>query len=53
MTTVEMRSLGGPITEEDKKELHGLLADDVRFEEMVERAVRGMRKPGRRTKRAS
>jgi len=41
--------MGGPITEEDKKELHELLADEVRSEEMVGPAVRDMRKSGRGT----
>jgi hypothetical protein len=50
---VEMQSLGGPVTEQDKKELHELLTDEARFEKMVERAVRGMRRPGRRARRAS
>jgi len=48
--TFEMKAIGGPITEEHKKELHELLAEDARFEEMVERAVRGMGKSGRRAK---
>jgi len=50
---VEMQSPGGPITEQDKKELHERLRGETRFEKMVERAVRGMRKPGRRTRRTS
>jgi hypothetical protein len=50
---VEMRGLGGPLTEEDKRRFHELLQDEALFERMVERAVRGMRRPGRRARRAS
>ncbi|MDV3293874.1 MAG: hypothetical protein LYZ70_06355 [Nitrososphaerales archaeon] len=45
-----MRSLGGPLTEEDREKLHELLQDEDLFERMVERAVRGMRKTGRRAR---
>jgi hypothetical protein len=48
-----MRNLGGPLTEEDKRRFRELLTDEALFERMVERAVRGMKKPGRRARRTS
>jgi hypothetical protein len=48
-----MRNLGGPFTDEDKRKFQELLQDEVLFERMVERAVRGMRKPGQKARRTS
>jgi hypothetical protein len=48
-----MRNLGGPLTEEDRRRFQELLKDEALFERMVERAVRGMKKPGRRARRTS
>jgi hypothetical protein len=48
---VEMRTWGGRLTEEDKRKFRELLQNEELFEKMVERAVRGMKIPGRRARR--
>lgn len=48
----QMQSLDKPLTKEELKELDELLHSDQRFERMVDRAVRGRRKAGRRTRKS-
>ncbi len=49
----EMQSLDEPLTKEELRKLDELLHSDQAFEKMVERAVRGRRKSGRRTRKPS
>lgn len=45
----ELQSLEEPLTEEELKKLHELLHSDRLFDSMLEKALRGRRKAGRRT----
>lgn len=47
----QMQSLAKPLTEEELRKLDELLRSDELFEQMVERAVRGRRKAGPRTRK--
>jgi len=48
-----MQSPGEPLSREEIEELHKLLESEPLLERMVERAVRGIRRPERRPRRAS
>jgi hypothetical protein len=47
-----MQSLDKPLTKEELKKLEEMLHSDKIFEHMVERAVRGRRKAGRRARKS-
>jgi hypothetical protein len=47
-----MKSLDKPLTKEEHEKLDQLLQDDELFARMVERAVRGRRRDGRRARKS-
>ena len=52
MAMAQMLSLDKPLTAGELKKLNELLHSDQLFERMVDRAVRGKRKAGRRTRKS-
>ncbi len=48
----QMQSLDKPLTEEELKHLDEMLHSEQLFDRMVERAVRGRRKAGRRARKS-
>ncbi len=52
MMTAQMQSLNEPFTKEELKQLDEMLHSEQLFDRMVERAVRGRRKAGRRARKS-
>jgi len=51
MRTAKMQDLSKPLTDEEKKRLYEILHSDEALDELLERAVKGRREVGRRTRK--